>query len=97
MKKIFTLITFVFIVMTISSCGVSKQITNDPYVAEGTGIAMKKDAAYNIAFMEACAKLAQKYNFVVDYSVRQNYESDNIAKGKMMKNLFLSESRQDDM
>lgn len=82
MKKILNTILIIATFVIAAGCSTMSQITNDPYSAEGTGIALNKDVAYNKAFMEACSKLAQKYSFTVDYSVSQVYDSKETGRGK---------------
>ena len=82
MKKIFNIVLIIATLAFAAGCATTSQIANDPYSAEGSGAALTKDIAYNKAFMAACEKLAQKYNFVVDYTVKQNYESEDFSKGK---------------
>lgn len=82
MKKIFSIVLIIAAFVIAAGCSTMSQVTNDPYSAEGTGIALNNDIAYNKAFMEACTKLAQKYNFTVDYTVSQAYDSKETGRGK---------------
>ena len=81
MKKIFGII-LIIVAFAVSSCGSVSKVTNDPYSSEGSGIAFTKDNAYNKAYLQACSKIAQKYNFVIDYSTNDKYESEDFSKGK---------------
>lgn len=87
MKKIFTLIAFAFIVMAVSGCGVSKQITNDPYTGEGYAEAMDRNIAREKAYANAVADITRKYDVTVTEDAQQRYTSDERKKGKATESM----------
>lgn len=82
MKKIFSIVLIIAAMIAAASCATVSNVTNNPYEAEGYGVSMDRDIAYDKAFLNASKKLAEKYNFTVDYTAKQNYESEDYEKGK---------------
>ena len=59
MKKLITILTVALLAV---ACGVSnKNYTNDVFEAVGEGYANSRDAAWDIAYMNACDKVMSKY------------------------------------
>ena len=71
MKKFITILTVALLAV---ACGVSnKTYSNDTFEAVGEGYANSRDAAWDIAYMNACEKVLSKYKSEVVTTKNSEY------------------------
>lgn len=88
MKKILAFVAVFVMASLITSCGISSKVTNDPYTGKGYGESVKSENyAHNIAFDNAVADIARKYNRSVSENTVQNYTNDDSGRGRATESL----------
>ena len=90
MKKIFGIILIV-VAFAVSSCGSVSKVTNNPYEAEGYGVSMDRDIAYEKAYHNAVAKIAEKADIEIVANTEREYESADKVRGKGDESLYFNQ------
>lgn len=92
MKKIFKILVVAIVMAVAASCGTSYKVSNNPYEADGLGVSVDRDIAYDKAYHSAVVKIAEKANVEVVMDSKREYASVENSRGRADEDLYYNEN-----